>query len=257
MVETDDKALRARMPDGLRRSLEAVLHTVFPPRCICCGEAVSSDFGLCGPCWREAHFITGCACDACGAPLPGTDGEVVLCDECLTAPRPWVRGRAAFLYAGTGRQLVLAFKYADRLDLVQPLGDMLARTAAPLIAPGMVVAPVPLHRLRLVKRMYNQSALLAQNTARRLRLPCLPDLFERKRATLSQEGLSRAAREANLAGAIRLRPKYAAKIRGRPLLIIDDVMTSGATLAACAEAALAAGASQVSVAVLARVAKDG
>ncbi|SOB95206.1 ComF family protein [Rhodobacter maris] len=234
-----------------------VLHTIFPPRCICCGAAVSSDFGLCGPCWRETHFITGCQCEACGAPLPGAAEAKVLCDDCLASPRPWLRGRAAFTYEGTGRQLVLAFKYADRLDLVQPLGEMLARTAAPLISPGMVVAPVPLHRLRLVKRMYNQSALLAQSMARRVRLPCLPDLFERKRATRSQEGLNRAAREANLEGAIRLRPKYAERIRGRPLLIVDDVMTSGATLAACEEAARAAGSGPVSVVVLARVAKDG
>lgn len=245
------------MPDGLRRSLEAVLHTVFPPRCICCGEAVSSDFGLCAACWREAHFITGCACDACGAPLPGTGAGVEICDECLATPRPWARGRAAFAYAGTGRQLVLAFKHADRLDLVLPLGEMLARAASPLIAPGMVVAPVPLHRLRLVKRMFNQSALLAQNMARRVRLPCLPDLFERRRATRSQEGLSRSERLENLAGAVRVRSRYTEKIRGRHLLLVDDVMTSGATLAACAEAALTAGAGQVSVVVLARVAKDG
>ncbi|MBZ4020889.1 amidophosphoribosyltransferase [Rhodobacter sp. TJ_12] len=240
----------------MQRAVAALLHTVFPPRCICCGEAVGTDHGLCGPCWREMRFITGTICDCCGAPLPGISENIVHCDDCLGTPRPWARGRAAFLYSGTGRALVLAFKHADRLDLVPSLGDMLARAAQPILEPGMVVAPVPLHRLRMVRRMFNQSALLAQTMARTQRLPCLPDLFERRRATPSQEGHSRTERHDNLAGAIRLRPRYAPKIKGRHILVVDDVLTSGATLDACAEAALAAGAAQVSVAVLARVAKE-
>ncbi|PTV93734.1 ComF family protein [Rhodobacter aestuarii] len=256
MVEIEDKAHRKRMPDGMRRALAAALHTVFPPRCICCGDAVGSDHGMCSPCWQEASFITGTVCDCCGAPLPGESATIELCDECLSEPRPWDRGRAAFLYAGTGRKLVLAFKHADRLDLVPPLGEMLARAARPLIEPGMVIAPVPLHRMRMVRRMFNQSALLAQTMSKHTRLPCVVDLFDRRRATPSQEGLSRAERHQNVQDAIRLRPKYAAKIKGRHVLVVDDVLTSGATMAACAEAARAAGARQVSVAALARVAKD-
>ena len=238
------------------------MHTVFPPRCICCGEAVGTDYGLCGPCWRETRFITDLVCDCCGAPLPGEaesgdDATPLLCDDCLAAPRPWSRGRAAFLYGGTGRQLVLALKHGDRLDLVPPLGAMLARAVQPILVPGMVVAPVPLHRNRLIRRMFNQSALLAQNLARREGLTCLPDLFVRHRATGSQEGLGREDRFRNLEGAIGVRPRHGARIAGRHLLIVDDVLTSGATMAATAEAALQAGAAKVSVAVLARVARDG
>jgi predicted amidophosphoribosyltransferase len=245
------------MPDSIRQALRAALHTVFPPRCICCGEAVGSDFGLCGPCWREAKFITGTVCDCCGTPLPGDDAGPVLCDDCMASPRPWSRGRAAFVYGGTGRQLVLQLKHADRLDLVPPLAAMLSRAVAPILQPEMLVAPVPLHRLRLIKRRFNQSAMLAQSLARRNRLICLPDLFLRPRATPSLEGLGRAERRATLLGAIAVNPKRAARITGRHLLLVDDVLTSGATLEATAEAALAAGAAQVSVAVLARVARDG
>ncbi len=258
MTETDHRAERPRIPDGIRRAAQALMHTVFPPRCICCGEAVGTDYGLCGPCWRETRFITGLVCDCCGTPLPGEgDGSPILCDDCLAAPRPWDRGRAAFVYGGTGRQLVLALKHGDRLDLVPPLGAMLSRAVQPILVPGMVVAPVPLHRNRLIRRMFNQSALLAQNLARRERLACLPDLFVRTRATASQEGLGRQERFCNLEGAIRVRPRHYPHIAGQHLLLVDDVLTSGATMAATAEAALQAGAAKVSVAVLARVARDG
>ena len=232
------------------------LHTVFPPRCICCGEAVSTDFGLCGPCWRDTTFLTGTVCDSCGAPLPGDDPGPVLCDACIARPRPWGRGRAAFLYSGTGRQLVLQLKHADRLDLVPPLAGMLTRAAAPLVTRGMLVAPVPLHRLRLLRRKFNQSAMLAQSFARGRGLTCLPDLFVRTRPTAPMEGMTRVERLANLSGAISVAPKHADRVRGKHLLIIDDVLTSGATLEAATEAALAAGAAKVSVAVLARVARE-
>lgn len=245
------------MPDALRSALRLALHTVFPPRCLCCGAAVGSDDGLCGPCWRETGFISGTVCDGCGTPLPGEEAGPVLCDQCLAQPRPWARGRAAFLYAGTGRKLVLQLKHADRLDLVPPLAAMLARAAAPILRPKMLVAPVPLHRLRLLRRKFNQSALLAQAFAREGGLACLPDLFLRTRPTAAMEGMTRAERRANLEGAIAVTPKHLDRIRGKHLLLIDDVLTSGATLEATTEAALTAGAARVSVAVLARVARDG
>ncbi len=252
----DLKAVRGRMLEGIRISGAGVLHTIFPPRCIACGEAVGSDFGLCASCWRETRFITGLSCACCGTPLPGEDEGPVLCDECLATPRPWARGRAAIVYSGTGRQLVLAFKHADRLDLARPLGAWLHRAAAPILEPDMVVAPVPLHRLRLIRRRYNQSAMLARELARMAGLRCIPDLFHRLRATPSQEGLSREERIRNLQGAIAVTPRHGDTIQGRHLLLVDDVLTSGATLTAVAEAALAAGAAKVSVAALARVAKD-
>ncbi|MFT3690572.1 ComF family protein [Paenirhodobacter sp.] len=251
----EDRALWRRAPEVLNLVATQTLHVLFPPRCIGCGAPVGTDFGLCGECWRETGFITGLACDCCGAPLPGEDDSAI-CDECLHTPRPWKRGRAAIRYAGTGRKLVLAFKHGDRLDLARPLGEWLARAVAPIIEEGMVVAPVPLHRLRLLKRRYNQSALLARQIGRSARIPHIPDLFERIRATPSQEGKDREERFANLSGALRVNPRRVPEILGRPVLIVDDVLTSGATLAAATEAALAAGASHVHVAALARVSRD-
>lgn len=256
MVGLDLTAVRNRMPAGIRGAATAALQMVFPPRCLACGTAVASDFGLCGTCWRETGFISGLACTQCGTPLPGEEAGAVLCDECLAIERPWGLGRAAFLYDGAGRRMVLAFKHGDRLDLARPMGDWLARAAAPVIEDGMIVAPIPLHRLRLIKRRYNQSALLSREVARIAGLAHIPDLFHRTRATPSQEGRDRAARFENLEAAITVTPRRADRIAGRALLIVDDVMTSGATFAAATEAALAAGAARVNVLALARVAKS-
>jgi len=237
--------------------LQAALHLIYPPQCLTCDALVTSDFGLCGTCWRDTPFITGLVCDRCGVPLPGDDpGHAVLCDDCLTTARPWDRGRAALLYRDNGRQIVLSLKHGDRLDLARPAADWMRRVADPILQPGMVVAPVPLHWTRLFLRRYNQAALLSAALARSAGLTNIPDLLLRRRNTRSQEGRDREGRFANMAQALRLNPRQAARIAGNPVLLVDDVMTSGATLAAAAEVCRAGGASGVSVLVLARVAKD-
>lgn len=237
--------------------LESALQVIFPPACVGCGAHVASDFGLCGSCWREMGFIAGLVCDRCGTPLPGEDeGRIEHCDDCLTLVRPWERGRAVCTYGGKGRDLVLALKHADRLDLVPPLARWMMRAAAPILAPGMIVAPVPLHWTRLFRRRYNQSALLSRAMARLARLDHCPDLLVRHRKTGTQDGKGREDRFANIAGAIRAHPRRSARMEGRHVLLVDDVMTSGATLGAATDACLAAGADRVSVLVMARVAKD-
>lgn len=237
--------------------MPGLLAMVFPDRCLACGGPVAAGGGLCGACWPETPFVAGLACDTCGAPLPGRDeGRAEHCDDCLTIARPWGRGRAALVYKGAGRRLALALKHGDRLDLVRPMAGWMVQAAAPILEPGMLVAPVPLHRWRLFRRRYNQAALLGAEVARRAGLGWCPDLLVRSRRTPSQEGRDRDARFANLQGAIRPHPGQKGRIAGRHVLIVDDVMTSGATLAACADACLSAGARGVSALVLARVAKD-
>jgi predicted amidophosphoribosyltransferase len=237
--------------------LQALLHIAYPPQCITCGVRVTSDFGLCGECWRDTPFISGLVCHHCGLPLPGEeDAAEVLCDDCLTIARPWTAGRAALLYHENGRNLVLALKHADRLDLAQPAAEWMFKAAQPLLAPDMLVAPVPLHWWRLVQRRYNQAAVLSARIARMGGLAHCPDLLQRHRNTGSQEGRNREGRFANMSGALTLHPRRAERVMGRHILLVDDVMTSGATLAAGAEACLAAGASAVSVLVMARVAKQ-
>jgi ComF family protein len=219
---------------------------------------VETAFGLCPDCWRDAHFITGLVCDLCGTPLPGEADpeEVIRCDDCLIIARPWQQGRAVFRYGDTARRLVLALKHGDRLDIAKPAAGWLWQAAKPMLRPDMIVAPVPLHWTRLLLRRYNQSVLLSAGLSARAGLAHCPDLMTRHRRTPSLDGASRDMRFATLQSAISVAANRRQRIVGRHVLVVDDVMTSGATLAACAEACLAAGAAQVSVLALARVAKD-
>lgn len=237
--------------------MQAALHLIYPPQCLSCDALVTTDFGLCGACWRQTPFITGLVCNQCGTPLPGQDtGQPEVCDDCLTIARPWSQGRAALLYRDNARHLVLALKHGDRLDLARPAASWLHSAALPMLCANMLVAPIPLHWLRLLKRRYNQSVLLSQALSKLAQLDHCPDLLIRRRHTPSQEGRSRDARFANLTAALAVHPRRAHLAEGRHILLVDDVMTSGATFAAAAEACIAAGATGVSVLALARVAKD-
>lgn len=239
-------------------AIQTALRLVYPPRCTVCGLQVESEFALCGPCWRDTPFISGLCCDACGMPLPGQSPEPAeLCDECITTSRPWQRGRAAMLYRDNGRALVLALKHGDRHEIARPAARWMAQAAKPLLTSGdILVVPIPLHWTRLLSRRYNQSAILSQHLARQTGLPCCPDLLVRGVRTPSLNGLGVLARFEAMSGAITVRPSRAGLVRNRTILLIDDVMTSGATLSACAEACITAGAEDVHVLVLARAGKD-
>ncbi|MDQ2065149.1 ComF family protein [Xinfangfangia sp. CPCC 101601] len=237
--------------------LQRVIAALYPPQCMACHAFVASDFGLCPACWRDTAFISGLTCCACGSPILGEPCETeARCDDCLAMPRPWSEGRAALLYRDTARRLVLALKHADRMELARPASLWLQQASGDLIGAETLIAPVPLHWWRLIRRKYNQAALLSQALAERVAVDHCPDLLLRHRSTGSQEGRSREERFANLRGAIRINPRQAARLKGRPVLIVDDVMTSGATFTAAAEACLSAGAARVDVLALARVAKD-
>jgi len=243
--------------------MKAALRLFYPPQCLSCGAGVADGGAgavhLCADCWPEAAFIEGACCDCCGAPLPddgsGTD-MVLVCDDCLGTVRPWTRGRAAMVYGGTARRLILALKHGDRLDLAPPMADWLAQVARPLVVPGMIVAPIPLHLRRLARRKYNQSAQISGRMARMLGLEHRADLLVRRRHTPMQEHRGMAERFANQQDALAVHPRHAAAVAGRPVLLVDDVMASGATIHAAALALLAAGSGPVSVAVLARAVKD-
>lgn len=237
--------------------LQTAVTLIYPPRCITCGDMVESDFGLCGPCWRDTSFLGGVICDGCGVPLtPGGQGDLHHCDACMQATRPWIQGRAAVLYRDNGRKLVLALKHGDRQEMARPAGLWMANMVRGQVSEDTLVVPVPLHWTRLLKRRYNQSALLAKSVAKELDLPWCPDALARVRRTSSLEGLSRDARFETLEKAITPHPKRGAKLRDRPILLIDDVMASGATLMACTHACLEAGSGSVRVLTLARAAKE-
>lgn len=239
--------------------LQTLLHAVFPPECLCCSARVDQDFAICSACWPDTPFIFGAACDLCGVGLPGqtAGGQRLICEDCHGVARPWGRGRAVLHYADHGRKLVLGLKHADRADVARAAGPWLARAGADLLDDDPVILPIPLHWRRLVKRRFNQAALLAKALAKVSGRDWLPDALIRRRFTATQDGRDRDERFANLDGAILAHPARARPIAGRRVLLIDDVMTSGATFSAATQACFAAGASQVDVMALARVAREG
>ncbi len=236
--------------------MQTLVQVLYPPRCLSCGGLVETDFGLCGTCWRDTPFVSGLACDLCGVPLPGQSDRAEICDDCVTIARPWAHGRAALVYRDRARRLVLGLKHGDRHDIARPAARWMARVSRDLRRDNMVVVPVPLHLHRHLKRRYNQAALLAEGLARELTCDWCPDALQRLQATPALEGKSRAERFETLCGRISIADGRDTLIAGRAVLIVDDVMTTGATLAAATEACLSAGATEVCVTVLARAAKD-
>jgi len=237
--------------------LQSVIRAIYPAQCVACDAPTEDDFGLCATCWRETQFIGGLVCDKCGVPLPGEDhGETVQCDDCMTIARPWDRGRTVLAYSGVGRRLVLALKHGDRTELAIPAARWMAQKIPDWAGTDTVFVPVPLHWLRLVRRRYNQSALLAQELAKVMHASVCVDALVRTKRTATLLGHSRDARFAELAGAIVPNPKRKDQIANKHIILVDDVMTSGATLAASAEAVMSAGARKVSIVTLARVVKD-
>lgn len=207
--------------------------------------------GLTAESWSRIHFLDGPVCDGCGAPFEYELG--VRCAACVAHPRRFDAARAACLYDEYSRDPILKLKHADRLDLAPLLARWISRAARELIAEADAIAPVPLHPGRLLSRRYNQAAEIARPLCAMSGVPYLPDALVRRRATDTQGGKSGSGRRRNVAGAFEVPPARARRVTGKRILLIDDVMTTGATAEGCARALKAAGAVRVDVAVVARV----
>jgi ComF family protein len=233
-----------------RSAAARVLDLVFPPQSLD-GAARPQSGGLSAEAWGRVAFIAEPLCDGCGAPFEYDVGE--RCAACLARPRAFARARAACLYDEASRDLILKFKHADRTDLARLFARWISRAAADLLAEADAIAPVPLHRTRLLSRRYNQAAEIARPLARAHGCAYLPDALVRARRTETQGGKSGSGRRRNVAGAFEVPAGRAKRVAGKSILLIDDVLTTGATLEGCARALLRAGAARVDVAVVARV----
>lgn len=248
------------MPSGaLARAGAWVLDTLLPPRCLVCGTVVQRQGGLCAGCWRRLTFIAPPYCACCGLPFAyRVEGEregALLCAVCLADPPPFGRARSVLVYDDGSRPLILAFKHADRTHAARPFGAWLARAGADVLRGADLLVPVPLHRWRLLLRRYNQSALLARAVGRECGLPVIPDLLVRRRRTRTQGGLDGTGRRRNVAGAFAVRAGARGDLAGRRVVLVDDVLTTGATAAECVRTLLAGGAASVDVLTIARVVK--
>lgn len=231
------------------------LDLLLPPHCAGCDTQVEAPGQLCAACFGRISFITEPCCARCGVPFAhaGEAGPEGACVACVLNPPPWGQARAALLYDDASRRLVLPFKYADRTDLAAALAPSMARAGAALLGAADLLVPVPLHRRRLLSRRYNQAVLLARALGRLSGVAVLPDALARLRVTPQLASLAAAERARVVRGAFAVRPLRAPAILGRRILLIDDLLTSGATSGACTQALLAAGAAAVDVLVAARV----
>ena len=246
-------ASTAPLSIALRRLAGTALNAVLPPLCLACRVEVDEAGTLCAACWNRIAFLAPPLCTACGFPFDYDPGGPVLCGACTRRLPDFGRARAVLRYDDASRALVLGFKHGDRTHGAPAYGRWMTRAGAELLREADLVVPVPLHWLRLFRRRYNQAGLLAQAVARTAGVPAAVDLLVRRRPTPSQGHLSAAARRRNVRGAFAVRPRRRALVRGRRIVLIDDVLTTGATAEACARALLRAGAASVDVLVLARV----
>lgn len=232
--------------------LANVVDTLFPARCASCSELVGKHGALCMQCWQKIHFIDDPLCYKCGLPFEYNIGEKALCGRCMEHKPAYTEARAIFRYDEHSKSQVLSFKYHDRTQLAPVFGEWFTRTAGRYKEKADLIIPVPLHFSRLLMRRYNQAALLAHALSRQLQLPVLPDTLQRIRKTPSQAGLTRRQRDDNMRGAFRIEKKKRGLIKGKSVILVDDVMTTGATLDACARALHDAGVKDVYVLTLAR-----
>lgn len=232
-----------------------VLDALLPPQCLSCDAPVAGQGQFCAVCFSAAQFIVEPCCQSCSEPFAHDRqaGETGQCPQCEDDPPPWSRARAALRYDALSKRVVLPLKHGDRTELAASLGAMMAQAGRTLLERADVLVPVPLHRRKLLSRRFNQAVLLANAVGRRSGVSVAPDALVRLRSTQPLGELSVGGRQDAVSGAFGMRPGRAARIAGQRVILIDDVLTTGATCRACAEILLAAGAVQVDVLVAARV----
>jgi ComF family protein len=233
--------------------LRLALDFALPPLCPSCREPLSEGMGLCASCWSKLSLIEPPYCARLGIPFAYDPGPGLLSMEAIANPPSYDRARAAVRYDEIARALVQGLKYSDRLDLAPMMGQWMARAGHDLLADADLLVPVPLHWRRQWSRRFNQSAALAGSISALCSVPVGRSSLKRVRATPQQVGRSKPERAENVQGAFRVPDEGRAHIAGRRVVLIDDVLTSGATVDACARALSRAGVAHIDVLVFARV----
>ena len=234
-----------------RRALKPILDFALPPRCPGCGAITAEPHRFCLACWSRLVFLGDPCCACCGLPFEYGEGADILCGACLAFPPAFDRMRAAVAYGEIPRAVALKLKYGGRPGVAETIARFVERHLDP--GPEPLLVPVPLHRWRIWRRGYNQAALIASALARRARLEARLDLIERVKATPPLKGMGPKARRDAVRGAFRIPARHKDRIRGRSVVLVDDVYTSGATADGCARVLKRAGAAQVVVLAWARV----
>jgi len=244
------------MGGALVAAARAAADLVVPPLCLNCRQPLGSHDAICASCCRQIRFIGPPLCDRLGIPLPYDTGVTTVSAAAIANPPDWDRARGVARFGPVMRELIHGFKYNDRHDARRLFGRWLAGAGTELLADADMLVPVPLHRWRLLQRKFNQAQLLAAEIALLERVPVEAFALERVKSTPAQVGLSEAERRHNLSGAIRIRPGARPRIEGARIVLVDDVITTGSTAAACARVLRRAGAARIDVLALALVTDD-
>jgi ComF family protein len=241
-----------RFAGALRSAFGRLIDVALPRLCASCREPIKTE-GLCAACWSQLSFIAPPYCERLGIPFPYDPGPGVISIEAIADPPAYRRARAAVRYGDVASTLVHALKYGDRLDLAPLMGRWMANAGRELLAEADAMVPVPLHWRRHWARRFNQAETLAGIIAKASGVAVARSALKRVKATPQQVGLSQSERALNVQGAFRVPSSGEPEVAGRRLLLVDDVLTTGSTLDACARALLRGGAAQVDVLVFARV----
>lgn len=237
-------------------SLRLLVDVMFPPRCPSCRGEADSEGNFCAACFSKLRLIAAPMCACCGIPFVVAVEEAMQCPACLEAPPEFAAARAAMVYDAVSAPLVSGLKFGDQWASLNRYGDVMAAAGSTVLQGADMLVPVPLHWQRLVRRRFNQSALLAYALAARSGVPCRPELLRRTRNTQPQMKLDRSTRLRNVQRAFAVPPAHCGEIRDKVVVLVDDVVTTGATANACAQALKAAGAREVRVLALARTVKE-
>ena len=247
--------LSATLPAQLRRLGRAVVDGVLPPRCLACGTIIDEPDALCSSCWAGMTFFAPPWCAICGLPFPHPMGEEAVCADCARQKPSWDRARAVMRYDKHSRHLVLALKHGDRTHVARALGRWMGRAGAELLEGADMIVPVPLHWTRLFTRRYNQAGLLAHAVRAAGGPPVMADWLVRCRRTPSQGRLGPVARARNVRGAFAVR--RGCDVKGKRIVLVDDVLTTGATVEECARVLRRGGAAFIGVLTLSRAVRAG
>lgn len=245
-----------RVIDLLGSAARGALDYALPPRCPGCGVIVAADHSFCADCWGEMRFLGEPCCITCGLPFDFEEAEEVRCGACLTAPPPWTTARAALAYGPVSSHIAMRLKYARRTVLSRLMARHMAkRISADILAmrDNVLLIPVPLHRWRIWSRGFNQAALLAREIGRITGLAHDPLLLRRRHATRALRDMGPHEREREVRRAFAIDPKRAKALRGKTIMLVDDIHTSGATARACTRSLLDGGAEAVHLLCWARV----